>query len=288
MENRNVHDEVDELVENHIGMLFRLSWSKWRKKMGGNSVSNSCHRNGYIDQKDLVSWGFFGLLDAAKRYRQSDGVLFSTFAKHRILGAIEDGFRGTDKFSRLLTKSLAIVRRDDPSTTPEEMENAKRVLSEDHAWRDHYASFSFHFTENMSRSLDSENNSYYEKAMAHGVDLKDRPARNRAEAIDDLVRIGNLLSDRERFITRAWAEGNNMRDIGHGMGISESRVCQIAKKANEKLGVRRPGGVAGRSRDDAGKVTNPVDMKAMLKARMNPCHGHGIAACLACPDRPEE
>jgi RNA polymerase sigma factor for flagellar operon FliA len=47
----------------------------------------------HIEIDDLISWGYFGLLDAIEKYDCARGVMFSTYAVPRIRGAILDGLQ---------------------------------------------------------------------------------------------------------------------------------------------------------------------------------------------------
>ena len=49
-----------------------------------------------VELDDLVGYGMLGLLDAARKFDHSRGVMFKTYAEHRIRGAILDGLRGMD------------------------------------------------------------------------------------------------------------------------------------------------------------------------------------------------
>lgn len=53
---------------------------------------------------DLIAAGSLGLISAAERFDPSHGVLFRTFAQHRIRGAIRDYLREADYMPRDLRK----------------------------------------------------------------------------------------------------------------------------------------------------------------------------------------
>lgn len=71
----------DALVIAHQGLVRRVA----------RTMVRSVPRHVTVD--DLVSFGQFGLLDAANRYDASRGVQFNTFAYYRIRGAIFDQVR---------------------------------------------------------------------------------------------------------------------------------------------------------------------------------------------------
>ena len=50
----------------------------------------------YIEKDELISCGFFGLLDAIERYEPSRGNKFETYASLRIRGSIIDSLRSKD------------------------------------------------------------------------------------------------------------------------------------------------------------------------------------------------
>ena len=54
----------------------------------------------HVDLDDLVHAGILGLFDAASKYNPEKQVVFSSYAKHRIKGAILDSLRQLDWASR--------------------------------------------------------------------------------------------------------------------------------------------------------------------------------------------
>ena len=59
----------------------------------------------HLELNDLVQAGIVGLLEAAHRYDPGTENCFSTYATHRIKGAILDSLRGQDPASRKLRKA---------------------------------------------------------------------------------------------------------------------------------------------------------------------------------------
>lgn len=69
-----------DLIETHRGLVFAIAHQQ------------HAHLGGDVDE--LVGDGMVGLVEAAGRWNPDRGVsLFSTFARHRIRGAMIDGFR---------------------------------------------------------------------------------------------------------------------------------------------------------------------------------------------------
>ena len=53
--------------------------------------------------------GMLGLLDAAQRYKSSEGASFETYATHRIRGAMLDGLRESDWLPRAVRRRMREV-----------------------------------------------------------------------------------------------------------------------------------------------------------------------------------
>ena len=68
-----------ELMMKYLGLVRALAWKIHRK----------LPRN--VDVEELVGYGHLGLAEAARSFDESRGLKFSTFAYHRIRGAIFDG-----------------------------------------------------------------------------------------------------------------------------------------------------------------------------------------------------
>src|SRR5580698_886063 len=69
----------------------------------------------HVDLDDLTHAGILGLIDAASKYDAGKKVIFRSYAKHRIKGAILDSLRQLDWASRDLRrrhKKLESVKRD--------------------------------------------------------------------------------------------------------------------------------------------------------------------------------
>src|SRR5664279_6018255 len=87
----------------------------------------------HVDLDDLVHAGILGLFDAATKYDPDKQVVFSSYAKHRIKGAILDSLRQLDWASRDLRrrhKQVESTTRDLASRlgrTPNDTEVAQQM-----------------------------------------------------------------------------------------------------------------------------------------------------------------
>src|SRR5215467_9096861 len=95
----------------------------------------------HVDLDDLVHAGILGLFDAASKYDPDKQVVFSSYAKHRIKGAILDSLRQLDWASRDMRrrhKQLEAATRDLSSTlqrAPTEAEVAAKLGMDVDRWR---------------------------------------------------------------------------------------------------------------------------------------------------------
>src|SRR3974390_237546 len=72
----------------------------------GKAIAIRVHENlpVHVDVDDLVHAGILGLFDAASKFNPDKQVAFSSYAKHRIKGAILDSLRQLDWASRDLRR----------------------------------------------------------------------------------------------------------------------------------------------------------------------------------------
>src|SRR5437764_8831643 len=95
----------------------------------------------HVDLDDLVHAGVLGLFDAATKYNPDKQVAFSSYAKHRIKGAILDSLRQLDWASRDLRrrhKQVEAATRELASClqrTPTEAEVAEKLGVDVDRWR---------------------------------------------------------------------------------------------------------------------------------------------------------
>ncbi|MCX6635191.1 MAG: sigma-70 family RNA polymerase sigma factor [Acidobacteria bacterium] len=95
----------------------------------------------HVDLDDLVHAGILGLFDAATKYNPDKKVAFSSYAKHRIKGAILDSLRQLDWASRDLRrrhKQVEAATRDlaaELQRNPTETEVAEKLGVEPTRWR---------------------------------------------------------------------------------------------------------------------------------------------------------
>jgi len=197
----------------------------------------------HVDVDDLVHAGILGLFDAASKYNPDKQVAFSSYAKHRIKGAILDSLRQLDWASRDMRrrhKQVEAATRELAATlqrNPTEAEVAQKLGIDPERWR--------------SMMLDLRNVGLV-SASTRSNENDDLPAPDfpcKPETHPDSIcahqQLRGVLSvamktlpERYQKVVSLYYTGEmTMKEIGGILGINESRVSQIHKAALEKMQV---------------------------------------------------
>ncbi len=195
----------------------------------------------YVELEDLVHAGVLGLIDAVAKYNPSKEVAFSSYAKHRIKGAILDSLRQLDWASRDLRRRqrqadvAAHELTAELKRLPTEEELASRMGIEVEHWR---------------RLAVEMHNSGVISASSRTGDQEDLPAPDfpakpetrpdticvRSQMRSVLTTAIKTLPERYQRVVMLYYSGEmTMKEIGGLMGINESRVSQIHKAALERM-----------------------------------------------------
>lgn len=195
----------------------------------------------HVELDDLIHAGILGLFDAATKYNPYKQVAFSSYAKHRIKGAMLDSLRQLDWASRDMRrrhKQVEQVTRDlcaELHRNPTEDEVAQKLGVEVSRWR--------------QMALDLRNVGLI-SASTRPNDNEDLPAPDfpgnpenqpdsmcaREQMREKLELAMSALPERYRkVVILYYANELTMKEIGGMLGINESRVSQIHKSALEKM-----------------------------------------------------
>lgn len=195
----------------------------------------------HVELDDLVHAGVLGLIDAATKYNPGKEVAFSSYAKHRIKGAMLDSLRQLDWASRDLRRRQKQAEQATHELTlalnrvPTEEELAERLGIDVARWR---------------QILMEMRNSGMISASTRAAEQEDLPAPDfpaKADSQPDNIcvrsemrtmlssAIKTLPARYQRVVTLYYTGDLTMKEIGGLMGINESRVSQIHKSALEKM-----------------------------------------------------
>ncbi len=195
-----------------------------------------------VQLSDMVQAGLIGLVDAAGRYENSQGVQFETYAAQRIRGAMLDELRSHDWVPRGVRKSQRKIDNaqakleQELGRPPLESEIAshlnipideyREMLTETHAFQLVRVDDFEHNGEDaefLDRNCPADNKDPY-------AELSD--ARFRAALVSAI----ELLPEREKLLMGLYYEKElNFREIADVLGVTESRVCQLHSQAVTRL-----------------------------------------------------
>jgi len=191
-------------------------------------------RDAPIEFEDGVSEGYVGLVRAARAFDPERGVAFSTFAAISIRGAIIDALRRATPVSRRRSRDLRLVDQArvrlavELGRDPEDAEVA-RHLGLDPARLDRLRGQ----PPLRLLSIDQQH---------EGADLDPADPESTEDAAIRLLEAQEVwcfvegLTPREReVIQRRYARGQSQKEIAIELGLSESRICQLHKRALARL-----------------------------------------------------
>lgn len=198
-----------------------------------------------VDFEDLVIYGTFGLIDAVERFDLSRGYAFRTFAIKRVRGAMVDEYRKVSWMPRTIlekirTRDKAVSDlRDAKGDLPSRDELAESLGVDVKEFRktERYISYSKVVSTNKIISYSSDDGSDIELGSLIRSDAPD-PSDVCAE--DSIVKIlsetiGRLSGDESTVLSLYFYEEMSLAAIGDVLGVTESRVSQIKRRALERL-----------------------------------------------------
>jgi len=205
----------------------------------------------HVDLDDLVHAGVLGLFDAAAKYDPNKKVIFQSYAKHRIKGAILDSLRQADWASRDLRKrqkQLDAVTRDlmaQLGRTPTEAEIAGTLGLSLERWRKVALELKNLGLVAVSSLRPDPDSSAPIEFPAAADSQPDRICAHR-QLKSALAGAMKCLPERyQKVVFLYYTNEMTMREIGEVLGVNESRVSQIHKVALEKMAASlRSAGIA--------------------------------------------
>lgn len=224
-------EERDQIVLDHLPLV--------------RAIAVRVHENlpVHVDLDDLVHAGILGLFDAAKKYNPQKKVAFSSYAKHRIKGAILDSLRQLDWASRDLrrrhrqieaaTRELAMAFQRNPT----QAEVAEKMGVGIERWRQMMMEMrNVGLISLSSRPADPEDAPPPE--FPGEPDMQPDKMWAREQLRGHLKTAMRTLPEKYRkVVLMYYANEMTMKEIGGVLGINESRVSQIHKSALEKMAV---------------------------------------------------
>lgn len=195
------------------------------------------------DKEDLVNVGIMGLMSALEKYDKSRNVQFETYASFRIRGAVLDELRAKDWVPRATRskdnkiESAMNALRKNLGRAPNEAEIAAHLgitLDEYFKMLDEARCVSLISTEDLPPD-------YLEKYSREDV-LEEINEGNPLRMLvdmefkDKLKQAIDQLPPKEKLVLSLYYyEELTMKEAGHVMDLTESRVCQLHAQAVLRL-----------------------------------------------------
>jgi RNA polymerase sigma factor for flagellar operon FliA len=222
--------ERRRLVEEHLPMVRAIA-ATVRRQLGAR-----------LELDELVGYGSTGLMEAADRFDPVHGVKFSTFAWHRVRGAIYDGLREMGHMKRADYARLQLATRASEilENLAEREQGAARAGAgatpaaptvEDDLRSLHDALASVTATYVTSLEALAEQGAEFaadEEPLDELLDARAAPARVRAV-------LGTLPEKERHFIEKHYFEGKSLLQAGVELGLSKSWSSRLHARAVELL-----------------------------------------------------
>lgn len=220
----------DELIIKNMPLVKYIASKYHTKKIG-------------IEYEDLVSYGTIGLIDATKKFDESKGVKFSTFASMKITSAIIDEIRKNIPISRSYTaKTKEYNKAVDFLQNKLLRKPTKEEISK-------YMNISIKELETIiikmqSLNMTSLDNTVYEDekeirlidTLEDSKNLKPSEIVEKEELVNVMTQAIDMLKEKDKLVLSLYYyEQLTLKEIGGILGISESRVSQLNSRAIGKL-----------------------------------------------------
>jgi RNA polymerase sigma factor for flagellar operon FliA len=194
-----------------------------------------------IDLGDLVQDGVIGLIDAAQRFDEGRGIKFETFAERRVRGAMIDALRreawprGVRRARRELEAAREELRRE-LGYEPSVADLAAKVGSDEKRLSRTIVRINTIESTSPHAGGDNVDEASLPAALVPSEPESPDKAYERNETADRLRAAIASLPWRERKVIALYYYGEvTMKDIGHTIGVNESRVSQLHARAVQRL-----------------------------------------------------
>ena len=194
-----------------------------------------------IELRDLVQDGMIGLIDAARRYDDSRGIKFETFAERRVRGAMIDALRrdawprGVRRQRRELEAAREQLRRE-LGAEPSLADLAARLGSDEARLGKTIVRIATIESTSPLSAGDNVDGASLPPALMPSEPIAPDRAYEAREVRDRIRGAIASLPPRERKVVGLYYYGEaTMKEIGGQIGVNESRVSQLHARAIHRL-----------------------------------------------------
>ena len=218
------------ILEEHLQLVRKLA-QLLKAKLPAN-----------VELDDLIQAGMIGLLDAMRRYEDTQQAQFETYAVQRIRGAMLDELRSMDWLPRSVRDNM---RKIEAAISQVEQTLGRQAAETDIA--KHMGISSQEYNKLLNDSTGHQ--LLYFEDFHDDVDSDDFLERfytgDQDNPLDDLINAGfqqalaaqiEALPEREKLVMGLYYEHElNLKEIGAVLEITESRVSQLHSQAIARI-----------------------------------------------------
>lgn len=223
------HATGNALVEEHLHLVQHVV----------NQVAMRYPR--HVDRQELWNAGALGLVDASRRYDPSVGIPFSRYCMIRIRGAVIDSTRSRDWATRAVRRGLREVRtateqfEQEHGRAPsvDELAGALGIdVEQVEAYRQAAVTSSLLHLDQRVGSGEAEDATLGELIEEQDPERLPQEELERRELAGTLrTAVARLPEVQRDVVRRYYFDGEYLRDIADGLGVTEARVSQIRSEA---------------------------------------------------------
>lgn len=193
-----------------------------------------------VETGDLESFGFFGLLDALDKFDETRQIKFETYAATRIRGAILDGLRSMDWVPRSVRSKIRMLEKqvyeltNELGRSPSDSEVAAALDLTPERYYELLTEVKGVNLFSLDETIATDKEGDSLKIVDLVIDSDGLPEHKivETESVEELTAAVESLSEREQLVLALYYhEGLTLKEIGHVLEVSETRVSQIHTKA---------------------------------------------------------
>ena len=223
-------ESQEEFIANNMNIVRSIASKYYTDKIG-------------LDYEDLVSYGVMGLIDAKKKFDESKGVKFSTYASIRISSFIIDEIRKYSPVSRTYISKIKEYNK-----AVDELQNKlfRKPSIEEIA---KYMNITTKEVNSIKNKMKNSSNVSIDNTVSEGekefniidtIEDENIPCpedvSEKKELQDILEKAIDMLKEKDRLVLSLYYyEELTLKEIGEILGVSESRVSQLNNRAISNL-----------------------------------------------------
>lgn len=206
------------------------------------------YQHSKIPLNDLINEGNLGLVKAAKRFDETRGFKFISYAVWWIRQSIMEALAQNSRLIRMPANKIATLNKIDHGIAKLEQEFEREPTDEELA---EMLGMTIDEVRKTIRSssrqtsldkpfMDDDSNSLLDVLENEDSQTTDEQLIHRDSLKKDIDRLLNILTEKEKEVIQQFfglgkENALSLEDIGHNLGISRERVRQIKEKALRKL-----------------------------------------------------